>query len=53
MVNLYHRDWTRQELARYVGHMDQVAGIRLLEGADGVERGSARIAGVDRHRIKL
>ena len=40
MVNLYHRNWDREELSRYVGHMDQVAGIKLLEGADGVERGT-------------
>jgi hypothetical protein len=31
---------SRQDLARYVGHMDQVAGIKFLEGADGVERGA-------------
>jgi hypothetical protein len=40
MLNLYSRNWGRKELARYVGHMDQVAGIKLLEGADGVERGA-------------
>ena len=38
-MNLYQRNWNRQDLARYIGHMDQVAGIKLLEGADGVERG--------------
>jgi Domain of unknown function (DUF4432) len=32
--------WTRQEIARHVGHMDQIAGIKFVEGADGVERGS-------------
>ena len=40
MASLYGRDWSRQELLRYVGHMDQVAGIKLVEGADGVERTS-------------
>lgn len=40
MVNLYQRNLNRQELARYVGHIDQVAGIKLFEGADGVERGA-------------
>jgi hypothetical protein len=39
MANLYHRNLSREELARYVGHLDQIAGIRLVEGADGVERG--------------
>jgi hypothetical protein len=40
MVNLYSRNWGRKELARYVGHLDQVAGIKSLEGADGMERGA-------------
>ncbi len=40
MVNLYRRNWNRQDLARYIGHTDQVAGIKLLEGGDGVERGA-------------
>ena len=40
MTNLYKKEWSRQQLSRYTGHMDQIAGIRLLEGADGVERGS-------------
>lgn len=39
MVDLYGRKWTWRELARYVGSMDQVAGIKPLEAADGVERG--------------
>jgi hypothetical protein len=40
MAKLYSRDWGRKELARYVGHMDQLAGIKFLEGGDGVERGA-------------
>jgi hypothetical protein len=40
MTYLYHRNWSRQELAPYVGQMDQVAGIKLLEAADGIERGN-------------
>ncbi len=39
MAYLFGRHWTRAELAEYVGHMDQLAGIKALEGADGVERG--------------
>lgn len=40
MANIFHRNMVRQELTRYVGHTDQVAGIKLLEAADGVERGN-------------
>jgi hypothetical protein len=40
MKKLYHHNLDRQELSRYVGHMDQVAGIKLLEGGDGFERGA-------------
>jgi hypothetical protein len=40
MAYLYDRDWTRQELLQHVGHMDQVAGIKLLEVTDGIERGN-------------
>jgi hypothetical protein len=40
MTGLYHCNLSRKELMRYVGHMDQVAGVKLLEAADGVERGS-------------
>lgn len=39
MPYLYGRPWTRQELTQYVGHLDQVAGIKLMEAADGVEKG--------------
>lgn len=38
MVNIYQRNWKREEIKRYVGHPEQVAGIKLVEGADGVER---------------
>jgi hypothetical protein len=40
MTHLFQRDWNRQELTRYLGHMDQIAGVRLAEAADGNERGS-------------
>jgi len=40
MYHLFGRDWTREELLRRVGHMDQLAGMRLVEGADGRARGS-------------
>jgi hypothetical protein len=40
MAYLYDRGWTRQELLQRVGHIDQVAGIKLLEVTDGIERGN-------------
>ena len=39
MALLYNRDWDRHEILKRVGHMDQVAGIKLVEAADGLERG--------------
>jgi hypothetical protein len=39
MATLFNRTWTRAELSDYVGDLSQVAGIRLAEWADGVERG--------------
>jgi hypothetical protein len=39
MTHIYQRDWSRRDLERYTGSMDQVAGIRPLEAADGLERG--------------
>ena len=39
MVTLFNRDWSKAELLRRVGHMDQLAGIRLLEVGDGKARG--------------
>ncbi|MCB0153285.1 MAG: aldose 1-epimerase family protein, partial [Anaerolineae bacterium] len=39
MALLFHREWSRAELLRRVGHMDQVAGIRLTEAVDGPARG--------------
>jgi hypothetical protein len=39
MASLYGRQWNRQELVQHVGHMDQVAGIKLVEAADGLARG--------------
>jgi len=39
MVTLFNREWQKAELLRRVGHMDQLAGIRLLEAGDGKARG--------------
>ena len=36
----YLRNMSRQEILRRVGHMDQLAGIKLLEAVDGRARGS-------------
>ncbi len=43
MPHLYQRDCTREELTRLTGTPDQVAGIRLVEALEGVERGSRRL----------
>jgi hypothetical protein len=40
MVTLFNREWSKAELLRRVGHMDQLAGIRLVEAGDGKARGS-------------
>jgi len=39
MASLYGRDWNRHEILQRVGSLDQIAGIRLMEAADGLERG--------------
>jgi hypothetical protein len=36
---LWGRRWTREQLLARVGRLEQVAGIRLIEGGDGAERG--------------
>lgn len=40
MITLYNQRWGREDLRRYVGKLGQIAGVRLLEGADGAERGA-------------
>src|SRR5438132_1610483 len=39
MPQLWGREWSREELVRRVGDLSQIAGVRLLELADGKERG--------------
>jgi hypothetical protein len=39
MPRLYGRDWTRAELTRRVGDMDQLAGVTSYEQTDGPARG--------------
>jgi Domain of unknown function (DUF4432) len=39
VVTLWGRRWTRPELLARVGRLEQVAGMRLVEGGDGAERG--------------
>jgi hypothetical protein len=39
MVTLFNREWSKAELITRVGHMDQLAGIRLVESRDGKARG--------------
>lgn len=40
MPTIYGREYTPDEIRRRVGHVDQLAGIKLVEGADGLERGN-------------
>ena len=39
MITLFKREWSQPELIARVGRMDQLAGIRLFEAADGKARG--------------
>lgn len=39
MVSLWGRQWSRGELLARVGRLEQIAGVQLLEAADGAERG--------------
>lgn len=39
MISLYGHHWDRHELQQHIGRLDQLAGIRLVEAADGMERG--------------
>jgi len=39
VVTLWGRPWSRGELLARVGRLEQVAGVRLVEGGDGAERG--------------
>jgi hypothetical protein len=39
MVTLFNQEWSKAELLRRVGHMDQLAGIRPLEAGEGQARG--------------
>lgn len=40
MTSLWGKEWQPDDLRRYVGHLDQIAGISLLEAADGRAHGS-------------
>lgn len=40
MPTLFGRQWSRDELRRYAGRMEQLAGIRAVEHTDGRARGS-------------
>ena len=39
MTDLYGSNWSRRELSRRVGRLEQVAGVRLVTLGDGTERG--------------
>jgi hypothetical protein len=40
MAKFLGKTWSKQELLQYVGHMEQLAGIKAVEGGDGAERGA-------------
>jgi len=39
VVSLWGQQWSRDELLARVGRLEQIAGVQLLEAADGAERG--------------
>ena len=39
MVALWGQQWSRIALLEHVGRLEQIAGVQLLEGGDGAERG--------------
>jgi Domain of unknown function (DUF4432) len=39
VVSLWDRPWSRPELLARVGRLEQIAGVQLVEAADGAERG--------------
>jgi hypothetical protein len=39
MLTLFNREWSKADLLRRVGQMDQLAGIRLVEAGEGKGRG--------------
>jgi len=39
MASLYGKDFTKKELLKYVGDIDQIAGVKKCEFTDGVEKG--------------
>ena len=40
MISIDSRRWNERSILRYVGHLDQLAGIRPVEAADGLGRGN-------------
>ena len=39
MVDLFGRTWSRKELTRYAGNLDQIGGVQLVDMADGAAQG--------------
>ena len=46
MVAWLNREWSKDELCQRIGHIDQIASIKLVHAADGYEQG-ARVLQVD------
>jgi hypothetical protein len=40
MIKLFNQTWSKDDLLRHTGHIEQIAGIRLLEAGEGRARGS-------------
>lgn len=40
MAARYWLDWDQKQILKHVGHMDQLAGIKAIQGEDGRERGN-------------
>jgi len=42
-MKLYGKEWTRRELEEHVGRLEQVGGLRRVQGVEGFEKGLDRI----------
>ncbi len=52
MITLNGKQYTRRELEQHVGHISQIAGVRMMKLQDGPEAG-VRVAEVPGERLRL